>query len=591
MKSSQTAKLITGAISVIAMSAFIPMTAHADGKKSKHDEISEFKKRSPQGIDRDRNSDRTDAKRKRWKKNRDIFVRSYDGSGNNLAEPEWGAAFVHLERLAPADYADGIFTLAGENRPSARLISNQVVNQDPDESLPNPFGTTDFVWQWGQFLDHDLDLTDGTEEPAPIPVPFGDPFFDPFGTGTAVIPFNRATFDPESGTDTDNPREQENDITAWIDASNVYGSSEDRVAALRVGPDSPFLKTSDSNLLPFNVDGLSNANGPVQDPAALFVAGDIRVNEQVGLAVMHTLFVREHNRVAAIIQQSRPWASADDVFESARRVVIAEMQMITYNEFLPALLGRRAIPKYRGYKPSTNPNILNEFSVAAYRFGHSLINNQLLRLDRRGNEISGGNLALRDAFFSAPGILQAENDLDPILRGLATQRHQELDNKIVHDLRNFLFGPPGSGGLDLASLNIQRGRDHGVRSYNDTREAVGLSRVSTFSEITSDLTVQRALFETYGSVDEIDLWVGGLSEDPLISEGSQMGPLFRAILVRQFTAVRDGDRFWHERNLTKFERKLVKGMTLSKVIRLNTGVGKELQSNVFFERRDRRRRW
>jgi len=248
--------------------------------------------------------------------------------------------------------------------------------------------------------------------------------------------------------------------------------------------------------------------------------------------------------------------------------VIAEIQKITYEEFLHALIGD-VIPPYVGYKPEVNPSIFNEFSAAAFRLGHSMLSPQILRLDREGSTIPAGNLELRNAFFSAPSILRNGEDLEPILRGLARQSHQAIDVKVVSDLRNFLFGQPGSGGLDLASLNIQRGRDHGVSPCNDTREAMGLGQAQDFNEISSDESIQEALRVTYGSVDDA------------AGRGSQIGRLFRNILGIQFTALRDGDRFWHERDLSEQEISLVEGVTLARVIRGNTAIGNEIQDNVF----------
>ncbi|MEM7768496.1 MAG: peroxidase family protein [Pseudomonadota bacterium] len=509
---------------------------------------------------------------------RDREVRTYDGTSNSLKHPERGSTFQQLRRLAPSDYADGLSAMSGGDRPSPRAISSVVSDQGEFTIIPNSFGTSDFVWQWGQFIDHDIGLTDGAAEAADIPVPRGDVYFDPHGTGTQVIPFTRALFDPSTGTDS--PREQENEITAWIDGSMVYGSSVERAAALREGPDSPFLKTSPGNLLPKNVDGLSNATGGRRDVTNLFLAGDIRANEQVGLTAMHTLFVREHNRLARKIQRRAPKASAEDVFQAARRLVIAEIQIITYEEFLPALIGPNAIPPYRGYRKNRDGGIFNEFSVAAFRLGHSMVSNSVPRLDRRGRSV--GDLALRDAFFTAPEILTSEDSIDYVLRGLASQRHQQLDAEISSELSNFLFGPPGAGGLDLAALNIQRGRDHGVPSYNDMREAMGLRRARTFADITKDPDMQQRLFEAYLHVDDVDLWVGGLAEKPRVRQGSQVGPLFRRILKRQFRNLRDGDRFWYERDLTPGEQEFVEGITLAKIIRRNTNIGPELQKNVFF---------
>ena len=537
--------------------------------------------RSPQGIDEDGKRRRRDAKNRRDTNRRmreGREVRSYDGTNNNLTHTNWGATFEHLQRLGAVDYADGISDLAGPDRPSARAVSNGVADQVEGVSIPNTVSATDFVWQWGQFIDHDLDLTDGAEESADIPVPVGDPFFDPTSSGGQFITFNRALFDSATGTDVANPREQENEITSWIDGSMVYGSDDERNAALRESS-TPFLKTSAGNLLPFNTDELTNANGAITDPAALFLAGDIRANEQLGLTVMHTLFVREHNRIAQRILDNNPGIDADAVYERARRQVIGKIQIITYDEWLPVLLGASAIPPYAGYDDSVNPTIFNEFSVAAFRLGHSMLNEQLWRLDASGAEIAGGHIDLKDAFFAGPSVLTNEADLDPILRGFATQLHQELDAKVIDDIRNFLFGQPGAGGFDLASLNIQRGRDHGVPGYNDMREAMGLARYTQFGQITSDPDLADALFDTYGDVNAIDLWVGGLSEDPVT--GSQVGELFQSILVKQFTDVRDGDRFWWENDLSSSERDRIRGSTLADIIRNNTNIGSELQDNVF----------
>lgn len=532
---------------------------------------------SSQGIrdvDRDRRRDRS--------RNRDgnrivvggVEVRTYDGSSNNLANVNWGATFEHLQRLSNPDYGDSLSAMAGDSRPSARTISNAIHHQDNGESITNTFDGSDFVWQWGQFLDHDLDLTDGANESADIIVPEGDRFFDPAGTGSVVIPFNRALFDPDTGTNS--AREQENEITSWIDGSMVYGSSDERVEALRDPDNRHLLAVSDGNLLPFNTAGLANANIGTD---VLFLAGDVRVNEQVGLTVMHTLFVREHNRMASRLMNDNPDADPDDVFETARRLMIGKIQYITYNEWLPMLIGQGAIPAYSGYKEDLNPTIYNEFSVAAFRLGHTMLNEDLLRVDASGNEATGGHLALADGFFAGTRMLTSENDIDPFLRGFAAQSHQAIDPKIVTDVRNFLFGPPGSGGLDLASLNIQRGRDHGVSSYNATRTAMGLPAHTEFSDISSDPAVVGALNDVYDSVDDIDLWTGGLAEEAV--NGSQLGELFQAILVRQFTEIRDGDRFWYETYLPEADRQVVEDSSLARIIRDNTAIGDELQRNVF----------
>ena len=505
-------------------------------------------------------------------------VRSFDGSGNNRREAAWNEAHTQLARWVDPDYGDLVETLAGGDRPNPRAISNVVAAQE--FSLPNPWNASDFLWQWGQFIDHDIDLTDGIEpaEPADIAVPAGDPWFDPAGSGDAVMSFNRSLYDTASGTGTLNPRQQINEITGWIDASHVYGSDIDRARALRTLDGTGRLKTSTGDLLPFNTEGLSNAGG---DDATLFVAGDVRANEQLGLTVMHTLFVREHNRLAGAIAAAGDSMSGDDIYEMARRLVAAQMQIITYEEFLPLLLGEDALPPYRGYDERTDARIANVFSTAAFRLGHSMLSDTLLRLDAEGNAIAPGHLPLRDAFF-APATIAEQGGIEPLLRGLAAQVCQTIDSFVVDDVRNFLFGAPGAGGFDLVSLNIQRGRDHGLPGFNALRTGLGLAPRAGFAEITTSLALQDRLASVYASVDDVDPWVGGLAEDPVA--GSMLGETFHTIVRRQFVRLRDGDRFWYERSLSDAERAMVAGVRLADVIRRNTTIDQEIDDNVFVVR-------
>ena len=266
-----------------------------------------------------------------------IFYRTIDGSKNNLIEESMNETDTPLLRITKQGYSDDSSAMAGVNRPGPRSISNAAMSQS--ESILNRKNASDFLWQWGQFLDHDLDLTEGThpEELQNIAIPSGDPQFDPQATSNKFLTFNRSIYEQNTL-----PREQLNEITGWIDASNVYGSDEERANALRKLNGSGKLKTSKRGLLPFNTAGLSNAGG---NSETLFLAGDVRANEQIGLTVMHTLFVREHNRLAKKIKRNKPHLSGDEIYLRARRIVAAQMQVITYNEFLPVLLGKKCTIK------------------------------------------------------------------------------------------------------------------------------------------------------------------------------------------------------------------------------------------------------
>jgi len=495
--------------------------------------------------------------------------RSFDGVGNNISNPSWGSVDTPLLRqFMPADYEDGIAQPRTSNLPGAREVSNAFAM--PSQVRLSPL-VSDFFWQWGQFLDHDLDLT-GTADPAEpfdILVPLGDPFFDPEGTGAQVIRLDRSTFAIQPG-----PREQINQITAFIDGSNVYGANAARAMELRTLDGTGRLKTSAGNLLPFNLHGYPNA--PDDGDPRFFLAGDLRANEQAALTAMHTLFLREHNYQAERISTADPQLDGDAIYLRARALIGAQIQVITFREFLPILLGADALPPYEGYDPLVHPGIENAFSAMIYRFGHSMLSPQLLQLAPNGEPILQGPYPLRRVFFS-PEIIIGRG-IEPFLRGLAAQPAQQVDPFLVDDVRNFLFGRPGSGGLDLGSLNIQRGRDHGMARYNACRTALGLSPWTDLTEISSDPEITFALTAAYDDVSQVDGWAGALAETAL--PNALVGETSYMVMLDQFERLRDGDRFWYENYLAPEWVEYVEAQRLSDIIRRNSSID-DIQNNVF----------
>jgi peroxidase len=519
-------------------------------------------------------------------------VRSIDGTSNNLLHPDWGSTNEQLLRISPAEYADGISAPAGTDRPSARTISNAFAAH-VEEDTPNERNMSAYVYIWGQFLDHDLDLTESANprESFNVAVPMSDPYFDPNGTGTQLIPLSRSAFDASTGTSKSNPRQQINQVTAWIDGSMIYGSDATRAAALRtfVGGKLKVSSSAVGDFPPLNTAGLPNANDAHRVTSdKLFLAGDVRANENIELTSLHTIFLREHNRLAEQIARADRRLTDEQIYQKARAQVIAEIQAITYKQWLPALLGSDALRQYRGYNASVNPGIANEFSTAAFRL-HTTINDDVEFFDNSGRPITftytddngvpttvDGEVALFDAFFNPTMFTQT--GVDGILKYAASTHAEELDGQLVDSLRNFLFGQPGQGGLDLASLNIQRGRDHGLADYNQVRVSYGLPAVKSFAEISSDPEVQQKLQSLYGDVNNIDLWVGVLAEDHV--RGSSAGPLAQKILTDQFQRLRDGDRFWYQRVFSGQQLDQIERTTLADIIERNSNVV-GLQDNVF----------
>lgn len=506
--------------------------------------------------------------------------RPIDGFGNNAQNPDWGTPDSQLLRLTTVEYEDGLSEPAGgydgSGRPNPRAVSNAVVAQSED--ILNDRGLTNFVFQWGQFIDHDLSLTEEAHPVTPfhIDVPQDDPTMFPEG----IVPLLRSRFDISTGEET--PRQQINQITSYIDASMVYGSDAERALALRTLSGGQ-LKTSGDALLPLNEDALYNAAPPPFAPEEYYLAGDIRANEQPGLTSMHTLFVREHNRLAEEISE-RDFAGQDlsepeideAIYQQARQVVVGLVQSITYDEFLPALLGPTGTTSYTGYDSEVNPGIANIFSAALYRVGHTMLPNELAMLDDAGDPVldDAGGMPLADSFFQ-PSIV-ADFGIEPFLKGLSEQLTQEIDVHIVDAVRNMLFDPPAQ--FDLAAINIQRGRDHGLPDYNQAREDFGLEPRRWFGQI-APWSTARELGRAYDwDINNIDVWLGAIAERHV--PGASVGELIHNVLVDQFSRVRDGDRFYFENTLPDSLIQEVKSTTLADIIHRNTALT-SLDSEVF----------
>ncbi|KAK7093679.1 chorion peroxidase-like [Littorina saxatilis] len=532
-----------------------------------------------------------------------LIFRTADGSCNNRLTR--GQSLQPLDRLLPAVYSDGIqaprvYSVLGNGRPlpSPRVVSRVV---HPDKIAPTDL--TIFVMQWGQFMDHEMvstplpiEDTRGTvqccganagpptglenSECFPILFPPGDPDF----RGTCME-FVRSQPKNDSAGNMISPRENENLITSFIDASTVYGSTQERQDELRDPVKRYLLRTTRDNFPPDN--GIDDC---VKRDAndICFLAGDDRVNELPSLTLMHTIFVRYHNLLAKDLKHCRPDATDELIFQQARAIVGAVMQNILYAEWLPIVLGPSVRSRYgldlnpnwrTRHIPDMDPSIFSAFSTAVFRFGHTLIPRSLpLSPTRR--------VLLREIFFKP---FEARENLDTLAQGLveaadSEDRTQEPDRFFVKEVTSHLFENQEGlkRGFDLLTLNMQRGRDHGIPSYNAFRQRMGLSRVASFADPALGTGGSR-IAAVYDHVDDIDLFSGAMCEPAF--DGGLVGETFSNMMALQFRKLKFGDRFFFNNYRRYFgfrdlQVNLLRRIRLAHILCLTTGL-RSVQLNVF----------
>ncbi|XP_061599189.1 peroxidasin homolog isoform X2 [Cololabis saira] len=548
--------------------------------------------------------------------------RTHDGTCNNLQHSMWGASLTAFERLLKSVYDNGFNLPRGatelhHNRyrlPLPRLVSTTMIGTEtitPDDRY------THMLMQWGQFLDHDMDATvaalsqsrfsDGqlcaqvcTNDPPCFPIQFPANDQRQLRTGARCMFFVRSS--PVCGSGMTSllmnsvyPREQINQLTSYIDASNVYGNSRHEsneirdLASHRGLLRQGIIQRTGKPLLPF-------ATGPPtecmrdenESPIPCFLAGDHRANEQLGLTAMHTVWFREHNRIATELLRLNPHWDGDTIYHEARKIVGAQMQHITYSHWLPKVLGDAGIKMmgpYAGYDPNVNAAIFNAFATAAFRFGHTLINPILYRLNENFEPIPQGHISLHRAFFS-PFRIVNEGGIDPLLRGLfGVAGKMRVSTQLLNtELTERLFSMAHAVALDLAAMNIQRGRDHGIPPYNDYRTFCNLTSAHSFEDLRNEIKnpeVRDKLQRLYGTPLNVDLFPALMAED--LVPGSRLGPTLMCLLAMQFRRLRDGDRFWYENPgvFTPAQLTQLKQASLARVLCDNGDNITRVQQDVF----------
>jgi peroxidase len=252
-----------------------------------------------------------------------------------------------------------------------------------------------------------------------------------------------------------------------------------------------------------------------------------------------------------------------------------------YTEYLPALLGP-VLRRYQGYDPRVNAQVTQEFSTAAFRMGHSQVSDTQDGLDNNGNIVFTESIA--QAFFNTPEIDES-NGIDPILRSLGVDYSQATDAYVVAALRNLLFATLVGGDIDeidLIAIDIQRERDVGLGMLNQTRRAIGLQPYTSFAQLTPDPLLQKNLQTLYGSINNVDLFVGGLAEEHAL--GANVGPTFQFIIANQFWRLRAGDRFfWQNEGFDAQTASMISATTLTTLMKRDTATTANLQANLFIQ--------
>ena len=502
-------------------------------------------------------------------------IRTIDGRGNNLNHPNWGAAHTPIEWDAAPAYSDGVSEPSGLDRYNARMISDMLFEQNGADMI-DPHGGSNFVWAFGQFISHEISmLPDVMDEPMHIEI----------ANANELIPVYRSEPTSEE-LSPENPRTPVNVVSHWIDGSAIYGSDYRTAKWLRTLKGGK-LKMSSGNLLPFNT--VSNEFDEAIDPSApemtskngyvtrTFVTGNPQVNNNLLLTSLQTVFAREHNRRCEELQTENPLWSDEKLYQESRRYVAALIQNVLFHEWLPSV-GIK-LPRYVGYDEAIKPQLKSAFTSAAFSFFPTLIPQELKRMDNYGNPYEYFDLELKNSFYD-PVYLLRNKGISHLLKGMAAQPQQKLDLKVVEDIRNLRTTDGTNMLYDMATIQIQKGRERGLADFNSIRAAYQLDKLDDISQLTSNSSLSGNMNEVFGSIDNVDALIGFLAEAEESNEF--FGETMKKIIEEQFLALRDGDRFYYQNDpaFTTNDILEIRLTTLSQIIQRNTDI-ELLQGDIF----------
>jgi peroxidase len=509
-------------------------------------------------------------------------------------DPEYGDRYGRVFRKSVLD---------GSELPNARLISNMMMAET--ESRQSKIASQ-MLMNWGQVLGNEITYPaaqagdaksqccspnvseeNRNEECVPLKISPDDEFYGP--TNMTCFPFMRT---PACIKCRAQPRRALNLHTAAIDGSTIYGNCIKDSVDLREFQGG-LLKDSRTNFLP-NLGqeepyecGQINRRVFPERHGVCFKTGDSYVNNNPFKAALVTILMREHNRIARGLQEITDWDD-ETLFQEARKIVGAIMEVITYQEWLPVILGEEVMnhfglsvlppSEFTEYNPDLDFSTSAEFTTAAMRaVGHSLIS------DKTVLSYFNGTIEpypLKDTYFWNQAVIDGR--MDAIIRGTVTQPCSAPDIYMDDVIRNYFGRFTEPVGLDLPAVDIMRGRDHGVASYVSFRKWCGDSLGAeeqegiSFDSLTSlgIMTAYNAnkLSQVYSTPEDIDLYTGMLMETPL--PGAMIGATGACIWGREFHRKKYGDRYYFEHegqsgSFSSEQLSSLKQMTLARVLCVN----------------------
>ena len=466
--------------------------------------------------------------------------RTADGSWNNLTDPKEGAAgtrFLRNVDLSAARAETGKQLLEPNPREiSCKLLARPIGRGGRPEVECVKFLNL-LAASWIQFMNHDW-INHGDTDPNAfirVRLPDGDPARDRYGQTELAI--GRTQRDPTRNGPVEPARTSSiNEVTHWWDGSQIYGSDQATQNRLR-GPDMGKMRLGDEGLLP--VEDGPRPNTEVED------AG-FRRNWWVGLTMLHTLFVREHNAICDMLCDAYPTWDDNRLFNVARLINAGVMAKIHSVEWTPAILPNETLEtglnsnwyglltylKDKGKARKTlsevnirNPELggivgnpinrhhsafgLTEEFVEVYRL-HSLLP-ETLEVRLRGQKAIKEEVPLPATRQHGSVKLTAKYAMSDLFYSFGNQHPGAL---VLNNFPRFMqeLSVPGNSFLDMGTVDIVRARERGVPRYNEFRRQLGLTEIRSFDDLTDDPTVLTKLQSVYNNVEDLDLLIGTLAE-------------------------------------------------------------------------------